>query len=308
VLERVGGADELIDGYWEPLDDWETDVARALGEHYSTQAAHHWEERFRVWGRERPDLHFCLITDDCYPAPLRRIFNPPPFITSDGRWETSDARSVAVVGTRNPTAEGSRRASRLASGLAERGVTVVSGLAAGIDAAAHEAALSAGGRTLAILGHGLLRPAYPAVNRELAQRIAHQGALISQFAPMTPPTKFTFPMRNVVTSGIARGTAVVEASHTSGARLQARLAVEHGKLVWLLQSLVDQFDWAKKFVDRYPEVRVVSSIDEILEDVDRIDDSHAATHLPAVPAVEVARRRRAPVVQPSSQASLFSSA
>jgi DNA processing protein len=168
---------------------------------------------------------------------------------------------------------------------------VLSGLAKGIDAAAHTGALEANGRTVAVLGHGLLRPVYPAENRGLADEIlAAGGALVSQFLPDTPPTQGTFPLRNAVMSGMAQGTVVVEAGKTSGARMQARFAAEHGKRVWLLQSLVDEFEWATEFAERYRDrTRVVSDVSGVLDELH--DAGDAPIELPPVADAEERRRR-----------------
>jgi DNA processing protein len=142
-------------------------------------------------------------------------------------------------------------------------VTVLSGLALGIDTAAHEATLDTQGRTLAVMGTGIHR-IYPAQNRDLADRIVKAGgALVSQFWPDAPPTRWSFPMRNVVMSGMAVGTVVVEASRTSGAKMQARLALEHGKRLFLVESLVMHEDWARKYAER-PGATVVQSVDDVL--------------------------------------------
>src|SRR5690606_11165068 len=159
------------------------------------------------------------------------IYNPPPFLFVRGSLSAADERSIAIVGTRRASAAGLEQARWLASSLAKEGVTVLSGLARGIDTAAHRAALDGGGRTVAGMGTGINRR-YPAENSELADEIERQGALVSQFWPDAPPTRKSFPMRNVVMSGMALGTVVVEASSTSGAKMQARLALEHGKLVF----------------------------------------------------------------------------
>lgn len=132
----------------------------------------------------------------------------------------------------------------MAQGLAEHDVVINSGLAAGIDGAAHTAALEAGGRTVAVMGTGIAKPVYPAQHRGLAQQILDAGgALVSQFWPSSPAATWTFPRRNVTMSGLSLGTIVVEASATSGAKMQARIAAEHGKHVWVLRSLVDAQPW-----------------------------------------------------------------
>jgi DNA processing protein len=133
--------------------------------------------------------------------------------------------------------------------LVAEGVTVISGLARGIDTAAHRAALDAGGRTIAVLGTGITR-CYPAENEALAEQIAGNGALVSQFWPTRSPGRDTFPRRNVVTSGIGQGTVVIEANSTSGAKMQARLALEHGKKLFLVRSLVTDQIWAQNYLTR----------------------------------------------------------
>jgi DNA processing protein len=189
------------------------------------------------------------VLDDDYPANLRMIYNLPPFLFVRGRLRRDDAKAVAVVGTRNASDEGLRRATKLASLLAEQKVTVLSGLARGVDTAAHKATLEAGGRTVAVIGTGILRT-YPAENAELVERIIEQGAIVSQFWPDQAPTRYTFPRRNVVTSGMSQGTVVIEATNTSGAKMQARLALEHGKQVFLISTLVTDQLWARKYLER----------------------------------------------------------
>lgn len=202
------------------------------------------------------------VIDDTYPTNLRLIFNLPPFLFVRGELTEGDLRSVAVVGTRKPSEDGRRRAARMAGLLTERGVTVVSGLAAGIDTAAHTAALEAGGRTVAVIGTGITKT-YPAENKALADLIAERGAVVSQFWPSAPPATYAFPRRNVTMSGIAQGTVVIEASHTSGAKMQARFAIEHGKRVFLLRSLVDTYPWAAKYAAERGAY-VVEDVDDVL--------------------------------------------
>lgn len=195
------------------------------------------------------DYDIRTILDPTYPESLRDVFDRPPLLFVLGKWvEDVDSRSVAVVGTRRATKEGRTRTNRLSRELVKAGYTILSGLAIGIDRAAHEAALKAGGRTVAVMGTGL-DYRYPASNRQLAERIVEAGgALISQFFPHQHPTRWTFPMRNVVMSGLSLATVVVEAAWTSGARMQARVALQHGRTVFLLRSLVARHEWAKKYV------------------------------------------------------------
>jgi DNA processing protein len=203
-----------------------------------------------VLGRAELDgIRLTTVLDTDYPTNLRLVYNLPPFLFYRGSLDPEDSRAVAVVGTRQPGLEGIQRARSLAEELAEAGVTVLSGLARGIDAAAHEATLGVGGRTIAVLGTGIRR-IYPPEHVDLSERIAATGALVSQFWPDAPARRENFPIRNVVTSGMGQGTVVVEASSTSGAKMQARLAMEHGKRVFLLASLVHEHDWARAYVKR----------------------------------------------------------
>ncbi len=213
-------------------------------------------------------LRLVTVLDDSYPLNLRTIYNLPPFLFYLGDLRADDAYSVAVVGTREPSSNGLRRARRMADGLARSGVTVLSGLARGIDTAAHEAALDARGRSIAVLGSGLLR-IYPPGNSALAQRIARSGAVVSQFWPEAPPAHYNFPRRNVVTSGMGQGTVVIEATATSGAKMQARLAMEHGKLVFLLASLVEKHRWAAIYAAK--GAIVVKDVDDVLKHLRSVD-------------------------------------
>lgn len=207
------------------------------------------------------------VLDAQYPRSLHNIFDRPPLVFVRGQWrEEEDSRSIAVVGTRKPSPQGVKRARKLAQELCHAGFTIVSGLALGIDTAAHEAALAAEGRTVAVMGTGLDH-VYPAKNRDLADRILSSGgALLTQFLPHQRPDRWTFPLRNVVMSGLSMATVVVEAGSTSGARLQARVALRHGRAVFLLRSLVREHEWAAEYVEegaygtRAIEVRSVGDI------------------------------------------------
>lgn len=207
--------------------------------------------------------------DDDYPAQLRDIREMPPLVFTKGSL-TPDPRAVAVVGSRCASPAGLNRASKIAKTLTQQGVTVVSGLAAGIDSAAHRATLDAGGRTVAVIGTGINRQ-YPADNSELQDQIAANGLVLSQFWPDTPPTKQTFPMRNIVMSGYAATTVVVEASQISGTRIQARRALEHGRTV-ILPTDVLTTDWARNLAEQ-PGVIVVDSYGELEAAVEEVFDS-----------------------------------
>ncbi|MBA3736660.1 MAG: DNA-protecting protein DprA [Actinobacteria bacterium] len=216
---------------------------------------------------EKEGVSLVTVLDEAYPTNLRLVYNRPPFLFVRGALRQEDERAVAVVGTRNASAEGRQQADRLARDLARAGVTVLSGLALGIDGAAHEATLDVGGRTVAVLGTGIRRT-YPRGHSDLARRIVEAGgALVSQFWPDAPPTKWSFPMRNVTMSGMAIGTVVVEASKTSGAKMQARLALEHEKRLFLVESLVMHEPWARRYAEK-PGATVVQDVDDVLATLD----------------------------------------
>jgi DNA processing protein len=172
------------------------------------------------------------LLDDHYPGNLRQIADAPPVLFARGRLLPDDGLAVALVGTRRATPYGRAVAERLAGDLAAAGVTVVSGLARGVDTAAHQAALDAGGRTLAVLGNGLDQ-VYPPENGALARRIAENGtgALVSEFAPGVPPDAVNFPRRNRIIAGLSRATLIVEAGERSGALITADFALEQGREV-----------------------------------------------------------------------------
>ena len=181
-----------------------------------------------------------LITpvDDEYPRALLDIHDPPLALYVRGRLQSTDRRAVAVVGTRHPSSYGRATAEKLSWQLAKAGMTVVSGLALGIDTAAHQGALKAGGRTLAVIGSALDR-LYPVDNAGLANDVAAQGAVISEFPLGRAPDKTTFPMRNRVVSGLSMGVVVVEAGGKSGALITARQAGEQGRSVFAVPGRID---------------------------------------------------------------------
>jgi DNA processing protein len=250
VLDQaVGSADTLF-----PSDEA---AARLIG-----------EARAEIAGWEADGIGVHAFFEDSYPAQLRGVREMPPLLFTRGETRP-DVRAIAVVGTRDASDDGLRIARAVATSLAQRDVTVVSGLAKGIDTAAHQAALDAGGRTVAVIGTGI-RKYYPAANRRLQEHIARVGLVISQFWPDAPPTKQTFPMRNAVMSGYAAATVVVEAGWKSGARIQARLALQHGRPVVLTDQLL-QHDWARTFAEN-PGVHVVRGTAELLDVIEEILD------------------------------------
>lgn len=186
---------------------------------------------------EQPGRHLLTLDDPRYPSLLAAVDDPPPALFVQGDPARLSDLQIAMVGSRNPTASGRRTAREFAGYLTAGGITITSGLAIGIDAACHQGALDAGGRTVAVTGTGLDR-VYPARHRELAHRIAQEGALVSEFPPGTPPSRGNFPRRNRIISGLALGTLVVEAAVQSGSLITARLAAEQGREVFAIPGSI----------------------------------------------------------------------
>jgi DNA processing protein len=225
---------------------------------------------------EKVGARLTTVLDSSYPENLRSLQDLPPFLFFRGDLiAEADRHTVAVVGTRDASDIGLSRAKRVARELGEAGFTVSSGLARGIDTAAHETALHFERRTLAVLGTGITR-CYPKENAGLLEEIAQSGAVLSQFWPSRSPGRDTFPRRNHVTSGISLGSVVIEASRTSGAKMQARVASEQGRHVLLLRSLVDAQEWARKMV----EAGRATTVDSTAQIIERLHDPRPSHHEP----------------------------
>ena len=192
----------------------------------------------KVWEDiQAQDVQVLTWKDENYPSRLSEFNNAPPVLYISGEYRPEDEWAVAVVGTRRVTAYGRQVTESIARTLASSGVTVVSGLARGVDAIAHQAALDAGGRTLAVLGCGVDR-IYPPEHRQLAEQVIAHGALISDYALGTPPEAHNFPPRNRIISGLSLATVVVEAGAKSGALITANFAVEQGREVFAVPGNV----------------------------------------------------------------------
>ncbi len=186
---------------------------------------------------EQPNHHLITLSDPRYPKRLREIADPPAALYVIGEPDLLSATQLGIVGSRNPTPGGSETAHAFAGYLAQSGLTITSGLALGVDAAAHRGALQAGGKTIAVAGTGLDR-VYPARHRELAHEIVGQGALISEFPLGTPALALNFPRRNRIISGLSLGVLVVEAALQSGSLITARLAAEQGREVFAIPGSI----------------------------------------------------------------------
>lgn len=205
------------------------------------------------------------LADDAYPRLLLEIPDPPLLLYAKGRVALLNQPSLAIVGSRNASAQGAAHARQFAQALSAAGLTIVSGLALGIDAAAHEGALLDGGATVAVIGTGA-DIVYPARNHALAHRIAEQGCIISEYALGTPALPANFPRRNRIISGLARGTLVVEAAAQSGSLITARLAAEQGREVYAIPGSI-QSPLARGCHDLIRQgARLVENAHDILND------------------------------------------
>ncbi|MHB8927836.1 MAG: DNA-processing protein DprA [Bacillota bacterium] len=205
-----------------------------------------------------------------YPRRLAQLpvkGDAPQFLFARGNVAFLDEAALAVVGTRSPTDEGRRRAKKLGYLLAQRGIVVASGLALGIDEAAHLGALEVGGATLAVLGTPLHR-SYPSEHSQLQRLIGIAGTVVTQFYPGAGIRRFHFPMRNALMSGLCEGTVVVEASETSGALIQARKCMQQGRRLFIPQSALDNpaISWPKRFLSQ--GAMRFSTIEEVLNAID----------------------------------------
>ena len=201
-----------------------------------------------------------------YPRVLREIHDPPGVLFVRGTLMPSDALAIGVVGTRHGTPYGLRQAERLAAGLARAGLTVVSGLARGIDAAAHRGALAAGGRTIAVLASGVMN-IYPPEHDKLAGEVAAHGALLSEQPPRAEPLAGTFPQRNRLISGMSLGVLVVEAAERSGALITARHAMEQGREVFAVPGNIDGRASRGCHQLIRDGAKLVESVDDVLEEL-----------------------------------------
>ncbi len=250
------------------LDDGSPTLSRAVADAVAEVAR---DPRPAIAALDRAGVRAVTLADPDYPARLRRIELPPPVLYVAGDAAALDRRrAIAIVGTRRPTAVGRATSGRIADAIAILGATVVSGLALGIDAAAHTATLRSGGTTVAVIGGGHLR-LYPAAHRGLARAIVEQGgAVISEFPPETVPSRGTFPRRNRIISGLADATVVVEAGARSGALTTAAWALEQGRGLHIVPGRLDDPAVAGCLAflrEAGPEARIVAGIGELIEDL-----------------------------------------
>lgn len=224
---------------------------------------------------EKHRLVLLTYEDEAYPPSLRSIYDPPIVIYAKGNLPAPDSPHVAIVGTRAASTYGLRVAERLAYDLAQRGVAVVSGMARGIDAAAHAGALKAEAPTVAVLGSGLLR-VYPPEHADLAERIAQAGAVISEFPLTFGPLPGNFPRRNRIVSGLCRAIVIVEAARRSGAMITTDLALEQGRDVLAVPGPIDAIGSQGTLQLIRQGAGLVTSADDVLEAMGLLPAENAA--------------------------------
>ena len=215
---------------------------------------------------EKLQVDVITLEDPRYPLRLAEIYEPPILLYARGRLEPADANAVAVVGTRAATTYGKLVAERLGAELAARRITVVSGMAAGIDSAAHRGTLRAGGRTVAVLGCGV-DIVYPAHNDKLMDEIIERGCVLSEFPMSTPGFARNFPRRNRIISGLSLGTVVVEAGRNSGALITARRAMEQGREVFAVPGKVDSAKSVGTHALIKDGAKLTETADDIVEEI-----------------------------------------
>lgn len=221
-----------------------------------------WQCRLDCLAKDHPTTWLVPVTDRRYPENLRTVYDRPPFLFVKGTLTGADRRAIAVVGSRDAPSGALQAAAMLAQSAAASRVTVVSGLARGIDAAAHHGALAAGGRTIAVVGTGIDQ-IYPPEHAELGAQITSQGAIVSQFRPGSPGTKSSFPMRNAVIAGLSLASVLIVAGERSGTRSEAEAALRHNRRVLLWKPILGKREWAQKWVE-YGAVEWASSAEDVL--------------------------------------------
>jgi DNA processing protein len=233
LLKSLGGPEQVLAASPATLAKVvPAEIAAAIGRGPDAAAL----ERTLVWLRE-PGRLLVAWDDPAYPRALLTIADPPPAFYFCGRSELLNRPALAIVGSRNATTQGRETAEAFAQVLSAAGLTIVSGLALGIDAAAHRGGLAAAGASLAVVGTGIDR-VYPAANRDLAHRLAQEGGVLSEFALGTPPMPANFPRRNRLLSGLSSGVLVVEATLASGSLITARFAVEQNRDVFAIPGSI----------------------------------------------------------------------
>lgn len=242
------------------------------------------------------------LYDDAYPSRLKEIDTPPLVLYIRGALTSEDTLSISLVGSRDAKDYGRKVGYRLSFQLAQRGLTIVSGLARGIDTSAHRGALEAGGRTIAVMGSGLSF-IYPATNSDLAEKITASGALISEFPMGVKPKPRNFPRRNRIISGLTLGTVVVEASNRSGALITARLAGEQGREVFAVPGEIfsELSTGTHKLINN--GAKLINTVDDLLNELPPyvLNQIQSESLTASVPDTETESAQESPVEKPNTK-------
>jgi DNA processing protein len=253
------------------------DTEGLFSEHSLDELLEATQRQIEIWESDGIGVHACF--DDSYPLQLRDVREMPPVMFTRGTLAKDD-RAIAVVGTRKASESGLSRAHHISRTLVSDGITVVSGLAEGVDTVAHQTALDSGGRTVAVIANGVDH-CYPKSNQGLQGKIIEDGLVLSEYLPDTAPARWQFLERNAVMSGYSAATVVVEAGEKSGTRTQVQRALEHGRMVIFLDEVLT-VSWARQAAER-PGVRVARSLGELRDFVDEALGTHVvASEPPAV--------------------------
>ena len=262
---------------------------------------------FNNWDKVKAELELVdkneikIITyqDELYPAKLMNIYDRPPFLYVRGNLNNDDI-NIAVVGSRLASTYGKYTTERISRELALKGLTIVSGMARGIDSVAHRGALTAHGRTIAVLGSGL-DVIYPPENKKLFTDIIQNGAVISEFPPGTPPLSTNFPTRNRIISGMSYGVVIVEAGEKSGSLITARLALEQGREVFAVPGSIDSAGsrGTNKLIKQ--GAKLIENIDDILEEIFPQFDRTIVLKPPSVSNADVIAAKPAEILSTADQ-------
>lgn len=269
LIEKFGSPEEVLKAEEKALarvPEIKRDVVRTIREKRVPASSADRDVAKELELIKRHKIDIITLNDVSYPPSLKAIYDPPPLLYVKGKIKRKDKNAIAIVGSRRATTYGRLTAQRLSAQLAAQGITIISGMARGIDSEAHKGALAVGGRTIAALGCGI-DVVYPPENRALEERIASSGAVITEFPFGTRPFAGNFPKRNRIISGLSLGVIIVEAAQRSGALITARLALEQGREVFAVPGSTTS-PYSKGTHNLIKEgAKLVEDIDDILEEL-----------------------------------------
>ena len=264
IMDYFGSAKRVFENNYQELENSEILSPNILKELKNFPVKDFIEKEFSLL--EKNHFHLISILDEQYPSALRNIIDPPAVLYVAGEIPSNIDCALAVVGSRHCSVYGSTTAMELARSFAEAGLCIISGMARGIDTAAHQGTLQVKGKTVAVLGSGLLE-IYPRENENLFQRIRESGAVISEFPLATKPLAYNFPRRNRIISGLSAGVVIVEAARKSGALITADLALEQGKEVFAVPGQIGHLTSSGTNYLIQQGAKLVCSAQDVLEDV-----------------------------------------